>query len=534
MVVRRTKSSQRATTTRVAPMAATRRSRFLTPSLSTRSSPAASIATLDRGRPVSLTARGATPRAVCLFGFENRRVEPYDDLDHDLRCEASMKCPRPLRLLAVTAFAFASASVAKAQQPHAVAKPTLTSADYAKWETLGSGAISPDGKWVAYDIRRGNGTTEVRYRAVDGDKEQTASSANNPQYTANSRWLLYTMVPDTSGAAGRGGRGGRGGGAGQANGAAPANRNKLGVVDLRSGATTVFDDVQSYSLSGDGLHVALRRYGVPGHRGADVIVRDLDAGTNLTFGNVAEQSWSDDGQLLAMTVDVDGRTGNGIQLLDVRSGAIRSLDASANLYAGIQWREHSHDLAAMRSRSDSEYVDTSYVAIAWRGLGGGVGGAATRALTKTLYDFSNDVAFPKDQRVASYRRLEWSDDGSRLFFGIAPRDPRIVPVRRAPGELPPARVQVWHWKDLRQFHQQEVNANQDRQRTTLVAWRVGAPAVTRLSADPLETVQLSENGAAALAVDEGPYVREIMSGRPYRDVYRVDLESGKREKILGK
>ena len=445
-----------------------------------------------------------------------------------------MKCPCPLRLLAVVALAFAPTSRTGAQQPHAVAKSTLTSADYAKWETLGSGAISPDGKWVAYDFRRGNGSTEVRYRAVDGEKEQTASSANNPQFSANSRWLLYTIVPDTAGAAGRGGRGGRGGGTGQANGAAPANRNKLGLVDLASGAIIVFDDVQSYSLSNDGLHVALRRYGVPGRRGADVIVRDLVAGTDLTFGNVAEQSWSDDGQLLAMTVDVDGRTGNGIQLLDVRSGAIRSLDASANLYAGIQWREHSHDLAAMRSRSDSEYVDTSYVAIAWRGLGGGVGGAATRALTKTLYDFSNDVAFPKDQRVASYRRLEWSDDGSRLFFGIAPRDPRIVPVRRAPGELPPARVQVWHWKDLRQFHQQEVNANQDRQRTTLVAWRVGAPAVTRLSADPLETVQLSENGAAALAVDEGPYVREIMSGRPYRDVYRVDLESGKREKILGK
>ena len=106
--------------------------------------------------------------------------------------------------------------------------------------------------------------------------------------------------------------------------------------------------------------------------------------------------------------------------------------------------------------------------------------------------------------------------------------------RRAPGELPPARVQVWHWKDVREFHQQEVSAGQDRSRTTLVAWHVGGPSVVRLSDDPLETVQLSENGAAALASDEGPYAREFMSGRQYRDVYSVDVATGKRTKILTK
>ena len=47
-------------------------------------------------------------------------------------------------------------------------------------------------------------------------------------------------------------------------------------MDLRTGAQKVFDDVQSFTLSDDGKHVALRRYGTAGRRGADVIVRDLD------------------------------------------------------------------------------------------------------------------------------------------------------------------------------------------------------------------------------------------------------------------
>ena len=429
------------------------------------------------------------------------------------------------RPLTITALTIALAVPARAQQPtHGAAKPTLTSADYAKWETLGAGALSPDGKWVAYDFRRGNGSTELRYRALDTDKEQAARSAANPEFTSNSRWLFYTTTPDTAGGGRAAGRAGRG--AVQSTGAASASRNKVGIVDLQTGAATTVDDIQSYTLSNDGVHVVFRRYAAAPAHAADVVVRDLETGADLTFGNVAEQAWSDDGALLAMAIDVDGGTGNGVQLLDVKSGTIRSLGASENLYAGLEWRAHSHDLAAYRSRKDTAFADTSYVVLAWRGLG--------VKPTKTVYDFSTDAAFPQLMRVASYRSLEWSEDGARLFFGIAPRDPKVVPVRRAPGELPPARVQVWHWKDLREFHQQEVSANQDRQRTTLVAWRVGSPTIARLSVDPLEIVQLAENGAAALATDEGPYEREYMSGRQYRDVYSVNVESGKREKILTK
>jgi hypothetical protein len=254
-----------------------------------------------------------------------------------------------------------------ATSPAASATAALGPADYAKWETLGNGALSPDGKWVAYDLRRGNGSTELRYRTVDNETDHTVRSATAPQFTTNGRWLLYTVLPDTAGAGARGGRGGRGGAAGGANATPAANRNKVGVVDLRSGVATTFDDIQSYQLSNDGSHVALRRYGTAGRRGADVIVRDLDAGTELTLGNVAEAVWNEDGGLLAMAIDVDGKTGNGVQLLDARTGAIRSLDAADAHYTGLQWRAKSDDLAAMRSKIDSAFIDTSYTVLAWRG-----------------------------------------------------------------------------------------------------------------------------------------------------------------------
>src|SRR5205823_14912449 len=107
-----------------------------------------------------------------------------------------------------------------------------------------------------------------------------------------------------------------------------------------------------------GSHVALRRYAPQGRqsRAADLVVRDLDQRTDVTFGNVAELSWSDDGAMLAMIIDVDGKTGNAVQVLDVTTGAIRSLDARDAVYASLQWRAHATDLVVFRSRIDSAFA----------------------------------------------------------------------------------------------------------------------------------------------------------------------------------
>ena len=406
----------------------------------------------------------------------------------------------------------------------------IPASEWGRFETLGSAAISPDGKWVAYDFRRGAGNGELRYRALASETEQSVRRGSGAVFTRNSRFLLYTVMPDTGGS-GRGGRGGRGGGGGAGGGGggagAASNRNKVGIVDLRNGTTTVLEDIQSFVLSKDGAHVALRRYPAQGRasRGADLVVRDLEQGTELTLGNVADFGWSDDGAMLAMTVDVDGKTGNGVQLLNAATGAIRSLDASDNLYANLQWRARSDDLVAFRSRADSAFADTSYSVIAWRGLG-------TTSAAKKTYDFSTDNSFPSGMRVAAYRRPIWSDDGNTLFFGIAERDAK--PVARDRGAPAPARVEVWHWKDLREYHQQDRQAAQDRTRTQLVAWHLGPNTLVRLAGEASDNVQLSQNRKVAIVSDEDPYFKEVISGRQYRDEYVIDLANGKHEKVITK
>src|SRR5205085_7839914 len=119
-----------------------------------------------------------------------------------------------------------------------------------------------------------------------------------------------------------------------------------------------------------------------------------------------------------------------------------------------------------------------YTVLSWRGL---VAGHPTAA----VYDFAADKAFPSGMRVASYRVPLWSEDGKTLFFGIATREPKLP--RTWDGSAP-ARVEVWHWKDLHEYHQQDRQGAQDRQKTQLVAWRLAESRLVRLADDSTDAV----------------------------------------------
>ncbi len=446
------------------------------------------------------------------------------------------------RLLATIILSLATPTLALAQVdvlPPAAARnssaPTeravLAPADYDRIATLGGSELSPDGQWIAYHYRRGSGGGELRYRRVSAGDEQVVSMGTAPEFSDDSRWLFHTILADSTPTWLRMAATATGPGAarGVPAAATEAGRNSVGIVDLRTGTTTVLKDIQSFSVSSNGRHVALRRYQSTGRQGraSDLVVRDLARGTELTFGNIAEYGWSDDGALLAMTVDVGGRTGNSVQFLAVGSGVLTSLDAGDTPYMHLRWRERSRDLVVMRGRADSAYTDTSYTVLAWRDIG-------TPRVRSFSYDFSVDSAVPTTLRVAAYREPQWSSDGRTIFLGFAPREPKPSPGRRvasAPGQGP-ARVEVWHWKDTRLYHQQNRQSQADRQRTLLASWQLDGNRVVRLTDDFEERIQLSDDGSTAIVHDDTPYLAEALSGRAFRDVYTVDVRNGARTKVL--
>ena len=162
----------------------------------------------------------------------------------------------------------------------------------------------------------------------------------------------------------------------------------------------------------------------------------------------------------------------------------------------------------MRSRVDSAFADTSYAVIAWRG-------ARERPRRRSAYDFSTDTCVPSRLRVAAYRAPQWSEDGRTLFFGVAPREPKVdARASRARRAAAGARAGV-----ALEGRAPVPPAGGQRGTGSVSARRSSRGTSARRRSrgcrdDPLrDRAALRERRASRSRRDEGPYAREYMSGR---------------------
>jgi len=395
-------------------------------------------------------------------------------------------------------------------------KPVIAPADYGKWETLGQAVFSPDGKWLAHPITRTDGTFELRVSPSAGGRAKVAAFGREPAWSAGSRWVAYAIGVSTDEED-------------KLKKARKPVQQKLGVMDLTSGDTTTVDDVAAFSFSDQGAWLAFRRY--PPTRGnapaaappaeapaasaeavgATLTVRDLKTGIDATFGNVTSFAWQEKGTHLAMTIGVEGRAGNAIQVFDPSRGELKVLDSGSAIFTALAWRKDSSDLAALRSKRDSAYDGESYTVLAWKNLG------EKRA---------GDVAPPK--RIVPSRPPQWSEDGSILYIGLADWDRKVEGKK---SDEDPSNVEVWHARDVNVISEQKLRVARDRDRNAPAAWHIGEGRLVPLSTNPKENVQLLRAGGRAIALDETPYETEGMFGRRFADVYKVDVAKGDRAKV---
>src|SRR5687767_7719433 len=335
-----------------------------------------------------------------------------------------------MRKSAILVTSFLAVLIVSAATPTAQSKPTLTPADYDQFESVSPaaprGGLSPNGKWLAYNINRIGGNNELRIIPATG-----ASAAETPRvvafgtaaaFTSNSEWLAY--------------------GIGQSEAeqerlrtARQPIQRKLGLLNLAAKTETIIDSIESFSFDRTGQAIAMKRYapapagGAPaaapapatppaGGRGGaagtapaaaigtTLMVRDLATGTTTTFGNVTEYAWqpADKGRLLALVISAEGQAGNGIHLYNPATSVLKVLDASAADYSALVWRNDSADLLALRSKNDDKRDGPTQVALAWTSLGQ----PGERAVTLD----ASTGALPITQRLVTFRRPSWLDTGA--------------------------------------------------------------------------------------------------------------------------
>lgn len=397
-------------------------------------------------------------------------------------------------------------------------KPALTPADYDQWESFGARQISPDGKWLAYVVRRVDQQSELRIRNLETDSLKIVAYGTNPIFSNTSKWLSYQITPSKEEKE-------------KLENNPNAIQNKTAVVTLASWEEQVFEKTVSFNFDESGNYLALKSYPEEKAKGANLLILDLIKGTQLNFGAVKDFAWADKAALLAMIMETASKTGNGVQLFNPISGVFQVLDAAPAEYGQLSWRKDAADLAVLRTKEEKEetFLDKQRLAIVWTGLTG-------KSAVKKIFDPAENEAFPKNARISEHRRPTWAKEKARIYFEIQPRATKETEKDTTNKDKKEklSDVQVWHSQDLRIFPQQKARHSRDSRRGLLCQWDFDSDSFLRIGADAMQSTRILKNDRHALETDNIPYPFGLKFGRYYENLYLIDLDNGERSKIVDK
>lgn len=467
--------------------------------------------------------------------------------------------------------------------------------DILDWKTIGPAAVSDDGKWVAYRYSPVQGDTSIVVRATSGDKEYTFNAGEIPPvsgpppnaaqiramlaFSSDSKFAAFLTYPVRKEAE-------------KLKKAKKPIQSSVKLVDLSTGKDTEYPKVRQFAFSGkSSASLAMLRYGpdAPGGsggagggsaatgsgssskpKGADLIVRDLASGTDLTVGSVSEFTFTKAGDRLAWTIDAEDKIGNGISVRDMKTGSVAPIDSGKATYEKAAWNEEGDALAVLKGVEDKAYEDKLYAVIGVSGLtdAASLASAATR---KVIFDpaAAKDAAFPAGMTISANRAPTWSDDRAALFFGIVEArkkdkdddkaagdkltvaSPADAPKPDAPkpdapkpaadaaksddGDAEKPDLVLWHWKDGRLQSQQQVQEDRDKRFSYLATYRIADKKFIRLADETVRDVAPPEKGRWAGGIDRRDYeLTGALEGRNYQDLYAIDVQTGERKVAVKK
>jgi dipeptidyl aminopeptidase/acylaminoacyl peptidase len=453
----------------------------------------------------------------------------------------------------------------------------LTTADIQAWKSIRAQSLSNDGNWFAYQLAPNDGDAEVVLRSTRENKEHRfqigeppapvggppgAAAAGAPLVVApNSKFVAFTVYPTAKEAK-------------RLKAQRRPSYNKLALVNVATGEKKEFDKVRRFAFSGElAGWLAMQAYpaeggapapaapapggapAAPRVEGTDLLLYNLTTGEMVNVGNVAEFAFDDSGEFLAYTIDARDRLGNGVQLRNMKTDVVRSLDSDRGLYRRLAWADSGPALAVLRGIPDSAAKDTVFTLVAFSNV-------AKVAPSKSVVDIKSS-GMPNGMVISADRAPRWAEDFSAVYFGIreakkkqpatplladaaAANRPSVVQAGapgaggainqpNAPADDENSSLILWHWKDPRLQSQQIVQEQADKTYSYLSEYRIAENKVIRLADDELRTVNIAPKDRFAYGIDNRTY-QQVASynGRNYQDVYTIDLKTGERKRALQK
>jgi len=463
-------------------------------------------------------------------------------------------------------------------QQAAIKRP-LAHSDYDSWRSIQLQQLSREGNFLAYALVPQDADGEVVVRNLVTGVEWHHPRGHRPEPAAQ------TEIDDQRGPAQRGtGRpGSPGGGAtgglvftsdarflvfqifptkAEIEAAKKAKKrpedmpkNSMGIMDLTNGEVARVEHVRRFQVPEEGAGFiayllepkaeertpqerkpdsvggATRSAGAAGGRspgraeyGSDLVLRNLTDKSERVFPDVIEFSFTKDAKHLVYAVSSRKVESNGVYR--VAAGASDSpaaLLTGRGKYSKLTWDEKQTQLVFLSDRDDA---------------------AAAQPRLKVYYsDRKNPAAvelvsaatpgFRQGFVISQRGAITFSQDGAKLFFGVAPPPEPEKDEEAAPDD-DKAVADLWHWKDDYIQPMQKVRAEQERNRSYRAVFHIKEKKLTRLADETMAEVNPTTDGVWALGSDDRRYRVLVGYDTNYSDYYLVNTDNGSRKPLLTK
>jgi dipeptidyl aminopeptidase/acylaminoacyl peptidase len=449
-----------------------------------------------------------------------------------------------------------------AQTPGPAKRP-LTYDVVDSWKSIQGTRLSDDGQWLAYATTAQGDDGEVVVRNLRSGQEFTRARGTLPAVTPDGTFVIFTIAQpkaDEEKEKEAAEASAPSAGSGQSGAAARTPKTSLGIMTLPDGQVKTFDKVGSFSLPHKSsawvaYHKGLAattgdrggRGGAQGARGAggaqgagaatpegknasrekrkdsgaDLIVRNLITGDEVTIPEVTEYEWNRNGDWIAYAVSSADAAKDGAFARHTADGAVKTLHAGRGHYKSLAFDEAGAQLAFLSDEADYAQKVSPYRLYYWKV-------ADTAAATEIASAATAGV--PRGMAVSEFAAPRFSKDGARLYLGTgAPPAATPGPADKTPAAL---KVDLWNYHDPLIQPMQKVRGQQELERTYRAVVHLADKRFVQLATPDLPTVNAGDDPALLMGTSDMPYRQEISWDQTYNDVFLLDLKTGTPKKVL--
>lgn len=394
----------------------------------------------------------------------------------------------------------------------------LTISDYGRWNRIVGVGITDSGNWFSYGLRpNGGDDTLFIQQTSTSQPDYTIPFAERPAFSENEKWVAYWIqVPEK-----------------EANKLRKSKKpvfQKAELKRLEDGKTWTFDRANAMQFSHNSrywaVHLKKTAADKSKHKGSDLILMDLQSGMIQNLGNVSDFAFNRKGSHLAYLVDAAEKVGNGIYLMNLKTGRLTVLDNDEAHYSKLiwndadkarsEWETSGNALAVLKGNRADTCIHTNNTLMVFHGLG-------SASVVKRMLEPEKADGFPEGMVISDNSNLTFSSDDQMVFLGIQAQEKK---QKLDKDTLP--NVDVFHWKDERINSVQRRRASRNKRFTYFSSYNIEEDAFLQLADPSMRILLPSKHAIFTVGRDEKPYISDVNWGVSPADLYRVNMATGDR------